>query len=42
LAGYIPAAPAPLAETSYQVSSHHILPWKSQADYLEARRLSAR
>ncbi len=42
LALHIPAAPAPLAETSYKVSPHHVPPWKSQEDYLEARRLFQR
>lgn len=41
LAHHIPAAPAPLAETSYEVSPHHVPPWKSQEDYLEARRLNS-
>lgn len=34
LAGYIPENPAPLAETSYKLMPHHILPLKSKEDYL--------
>jgi arylsulfatase A-like enzyme len=36
LATYIPAEPAPLAQTSYRISPHHVPPWESQEDYLRA------
>ena len=34
LSSFIPASPAPLAETSYPISPHHVPPWKSKEDYL--------
>jgi hypothetical protein len=34
LSSFIPANPAPLAETSYPISPHHDPPWKSKEDYL--------
>ena len=34
LSSLIPANPAPLAETSYPISPHHVPPWKSKEDYL--------
>jgi arylsulfatase A-like enzyme len=41
LAGYIPADPAPLAETSYQLSPHHVPPFRSREHYLEWKRSNA-
>jgi arylsulfatase A-like enzyme len=35
MAGYIPADPAPLAETSYAISPHHVPPFRSLEHYLE-------
>ena len=37
LARHIPKNPAPLAETSYGLASHHIPPWKTKEDYLRAK-----
>jgi arylsulfatase A-like enzyme len=35
MAYHIPTDPAPLAETSYQLSPHHVPPFRSQQHYLE-------
>jgi arylsulfatase A-like enzyme len=35
MAGYIPANPAPLVETSYEISPHHVPPFKSLEHYRE-------
>ena len=44
MAGYIPADPAPLAETSYAISPHHVPPFRSLEHYLEwkSRQASGR
>lgn len=38
LAAHIPDDPAPVVETSYRLSPHHIAPLRSKAEYLEMRR----
>ncbi len=38
MAAYIPPDPAPLVETSYQLSPHHVPPFRSVEHYREWRR----
>jgi len=41
MAALIPADPAPLAETSYQLSPHHVPPFRNAEHYLEWKRARA-
>jgi arylsulfatase A-like enzyme len=38
MAGYIPVDPAPLVETAYKLSPHHVPPFRSREHYLEWKR----